>query len=67
VLYDLSKSAENQCTSDFSLSLPFHYRFDVFEPSNLINRENQNTSLVRLNQILNQNCVIRLFFTIYYY
>jgi len=67
VLYGLSESAENQCTSDLSLSLSFRYRFDVFEPSNLIDRESRNTSLVRLNQILNQNCVIRLFSTIYYH
>ena len=67
MLYNLSESAENQCTSDLSLSLSFRYRFDVFKLLNLIDRESQNTSLIRLNQILDQNCVIHLFFAIYYY
>ena len=67
MLYDLSESAENQCTSGLSLSLSFRYYFDVFELSNLINRESRNTLFIHLNQILDQNCVIRLFFTVYYY
>ena len=67
MLYGLSESAENQCTSGLFLSLSFRYRFDIFKSSNLVDRENRNTSLIRLNQILNQNCVIRLFFTVYYY